>query len=365
MKTINNFFPPTIDGTVYLEITHKCNFSCKHCYAECPQDKEMSFQNIKIIAEALKKYGFKKVLLTGGEPLLHKDLKKIVNLLKKDFKVVLITNGTLIRKVNIDYKNFDGLYISYDGPSEKEYQQLRGKKGFNLVQNNIKWLVKQGIKVAVGIILSKYNIKKADQLIQQAKNIKADKINITLAQPFGRTLKNKDLLFEPEEYLKIIPKLSKIKNIHFESMLCYPKSMTNHSQTVKELNLFDKYLSGCAAGKKFIYITPEGYVMPCGYITADQKLLKMTGNILKQDLKEIYKTPLFQFFMNRSWESVKGKCQKCDYSIICKGGCPFRAYYLKGDPQLPDPWCLNEPEQEKYLDYEVSIKNFEKTETLC
>ena len=98
-----------------------------------------------------------------------------------------------------------------------------------------------------------------------------------------------------QEYFKIIPKLSKIKGIHFESMLCYPKELRNDSKTVKDLTLFDKFLSGCAAGKKFIYINPEGYVTPCGYITADEEIMKMTGNIFKQDLKEIYKTKLFQF----------------------------------------------------------------------
>ncbi|MFH1456023.1 MAG: radical SAM protein [archaeon] len=361
----DNLFPPTIDGTVYLEITHNCNFRCKHCYVKAPQKKQMTLEQVKYIAKILKKYGFKKVLLTGGEPLLHKDIKEITELLKKDFKVVLITNGTLIKEVNLDYNQFDGIYISYDGPSDKEYKALRGKGGFFIVQDNIKHLVKQGSKVAIGIILTKYNIDKIDDLVEQARELNVDKINLTVTQPFGRTLKNKDLILTPEEYFKIIPKLSKIKDIHFESMLCYPKELRNDSKTVKKLSLFDKYMSGCAAGKKFIYINPDGNVTPCGYITADNELMKETGNIFKMDLKDIYKTKLFQFFMNRSWESVKGKCKCCDYSVICKGGCPFRSHYLKGNPQLPDPWCMNEPEKNKYIESKVDIKNFEKVEAIC
>jgi len=303
--------------------------------------------------------------LTGGEPLMHKDIKEITNLLKKDFKVVLITNGSLIKKVDIDYTLFDGLYISYDGPTDKEYKALRGKEGFSIVKDNIKYLVDQGINVAVGIILTKFNLDKIDELVDQAKELKVDKINLTVTQPFGRTLQNKDLILSPQEYFEIIPKLSKIKDIHFESMLCYPKELKNNSKTVKELTLFDKFLCGCAAGKKFIYINPEGYVTPCGYITADQKIMKITGNIFKQDLKDIYKTELFKFFMNRSWESLQGKCTKCDYSLICKGGCPFRSHYLKGNAQAPDPWCMNEPEKNKYIESDVDIKNFEKLEELC
>ena len=365
MKKIGDLFPPTIDGTVYIELTHKCNFKCKHCYANCPQPKEMTFEQVKYLSKILKKEGFKKILLTGGEPLLVKDIKKIVDLLKKDFKVILITNGTLIKKVDLDYKKLDGLYISYDGSNEEEYKLLRGKKGFSIVQENIKWLVSQKIKVGIGIILSKYNLKNINKIIKQVKDLKVDKINLTLAQPFGRALKNKHLLFAPEKYFKLIPKLSKMKNVHFESMLCYPKELKNNSKEIKSLSLFDKYLSGCAAGKKFIYINPEGYVTPCGYITADKKLLKLSGNIFKQSLKEIYQTPLFQFFMNRSWESLTGKCTRCDYSIVCKGGCPLRAYNLKGNPQLPDPWCRNNPQTNTYLDYNTKLENFEKIEELC
>jgi len=357
-------FPPTIDGTVYVEITHRCNYSCKHCYANCPSNKEMSFEKIKKLAKILKKNRFKKVLLTGGEPLLVKRINKTIDLLSKDFKVILITNAILIKDVKIDYKKLAGVYVSYDGPTEKEYTLLRGKPGLKKVHENIKYLRKLGVPVAFGIILSKYNIDKIDELVKQAKSLGVEKINFTLVQPFGRALKNKDLILDPKEYLKQVPKLAKIKNIHFESILCFPEELMNKAKTVQKLSLFDKYLSGCAAGKKFIYITPEGHVMPCGYITADKKLLKETGNIFNQDLKEIYKTPLFQFFMNRSWESLNGKCTLCNYSIICKGGCPFRTYYLTGNLKQPDPWCLNNPLENNYIKTNVNINNFQKIECL-
>jgi len=360
----NKLFPPTLDGTVYVEITHRCNYSCKHCYANCPSNSEMSFEKIKKLAKILKKQGFKKVLLTGGEPLLVKHISDTIDLLSRDFKVILITNGTLIQDVKIDYKKLSGVYISYDGPTEKEYKLLRGKEGLNKVHENIRFLRKQKIPVAIGIILTKYNINKIDELLKQARALDVEKINLTLVQPFGRALKNPELILDPYEYSKILPKLSKIKDAHFESVLCFPKELKNNSKTIKELPIFDKYLSGCAAGKKFIYITPVGDVMPCGYITGDKKLLKHSGNIFNLDLKKIYKTPLFHFFMNRSWENVQGKCKICDYSIVCKGGCPFRTYYLKGSLNKPDPWCLNDPITKNYMKSDISMKNFEKVECL-
>lgn len=324
----------------------------------------MSFEQVKKISRILKKNGFKKILITGGEPLIVSHIKETINLLSRDFKVILITNGTLIDKVDIDYKKLAGIYISYDGPTEKEYELLRGKQGLAKVHKNILSLRKLGVPVSLGVILTKYNIDKIDKLMKQARALKVEKINLTLVQPFGRALENQELILNPKEYLKHLSKLAKIKDAHFESILCFPTELSNKSQALKEMSLFERYVSGCAAGKKFIYINPDGYVMPCGYITADKELLKMTENIFEKSLKEIYKTPLFQFFMNRSWESVTGKCLSCNYSIVCKGGCPFRAYYLQKNLKDPDPWCLNEPQKNQYVKARISIKNFQKEEQL-
>ena len=147
-------------------------------------------------------------------------------------------------------------------------------------------------------------------------------------------------------------------------MICYPVELRNDSEEIKNAPLLDKYLSGCAAGKKFIYISPEGFVTPCGYATADQNFTKLTGNILNMSMKEIYQTPLFSFHMNRSWESVTGKCTRCDYNIVCKGGCPLRSHYLKGNAQLPDPWCRNDPINKEYVKTNIQVKNFIKKEQI-
>lgn len=348
----NQLFPPTYDGNAYIEITHRCNYSCKHCYVGCPRNIEMSFEQIKHLNRIFKKYHFKKIFITGGEPLLVEHLGKSINLLAKNFKVVLITNATLVKEKFEEMKtwNFQGAYISYDGPTEKEYKALRNREGLEKAQEGIKLIKSLGKPVNAGIILTKLNIDKVEPLIKQLLELDVDKINMSLAQPFGRTLLNKDLIIDAKEYAeKYLPKLielkQKYKKLHFETCLCFPESMKNKHNN---LNLFEKYISGCAAGKKFIYIRPDGYVMPCGYITGDEEMLKSTGNIFKQSLKQVYKTKLFQFFMRRSWESLTGKCLSCDYSFVCKGGCPFRSHYLKGDLFAPDPWCMNEPQENKY-----------------
>ncbi|MEK6974624.1 MAG: hypothetical protein AABW41_05305 [Nanoarchaeota archaeon] len=54
---MKGLFPPTIDGTVYLELTHRCNYRCKHCYAECPKQAGMSCSHHKALHHTLSSYG--------------------------------------------------------------------------------------------------------------------------------------------------------------------------------------------------------------------------------------------------------------------------------------------------------------------
>ena len=202
---LDQLFPPTIDGIAYLEVTHKCNYDCKHCYVKAPQDREMSLENVEKILEILKANRFRKIVVTGGEPLLHPNIKEIIKLIKEyGFKLVLITNGTLVKKVNIDYKLIDAVYISFDGPTEEEYQKLRGKEGLAKAEEAINYLSSLEIKVAVGVILSKYNVHKIRELILKIKSLPADTITVTVPQPFGRTLENKDIMLSPEEYSECI-----------------------------------------------------------------------------------------------------------------------------------------------------------------
>ncbi len=360
---VEQLFPPTIDGTVYLEVTHRCNYSCKHCYVKAPQNREMSLDNAKKILSILKKKNFKKIVVTGGEPLLHPHIKEILTEIKQQgFKLVLITNGTLVKEKDIDYRLLDAAYISFDGPTEGEYKKLRGKEGLEKAEETIKYLASLGVHISIGVILSQHNVHKLQELITKIKSLPADKITVTVPQPFGRTLEHKDIMLSPEEYNSCITVLAKAGGIHFESMLCYPKELRNDSEEIQNAPLLEKYMSGCAAGKKFIYISPEGFVTPCGYATADEDFTKLTKNILDTELEDIWKTPLFTFHMNRSWESVTGKCTQCDYNIVCKGGCPLRSHYLKGNAQLPDPWCRNDPINKKYVETDIQVKNFIKNE---
>ncbi len=88
--------------SIRISITQRCNLSCPYCHREgqLPSKEEMSLDKIKEIINAVKKVGIRKIKITGGEPLLRKDIIEIIRTIKeKNFDdISLVTNGVLLEK---------------------------------------------------------------------------------------------------------------------------------------------------------------------------------------------------------------------------------------------------------------------------
>jgi len=113
-------------------LTNRCNLKCMMCKQwNEPVKEELSTADWKNIIDDQKKNGIKNVHLTGGEPLLRKDLKEIISYCSQNgFVVGLTTNGILIRKENLEDLVDVGLRsvaISIDAMGT-EYDKMRGVK---------------------------------------------------------------------------------------------------------------------------------------------------------------------------------------------------------------------------------------------
>ena len=85
-----------------ISLTQKCNLKCPYCHKEGQADseKEISLAEIDKLAVAARNLGIDRVKLTGGEPLLRKDVVEIVSALKKRgfSDISMVTNGVLLEK---------------------------------------------------------------------------------------------------------------------------------------------------------------------------------------------------------------------------------------------------------------------------
>ena len=87
-------------SSIRLEITSHCNLMCEYCHNSkySNRDDDMTTEEIMLLIRNLKKqYPINKILLTGGEPLVNKDICKIIGLITSlGIKADMVTNGTLL-----------------------------------------------------------------------------------------------------------------------------------------------------------------------------------------------------------------------------------------------------------------------------
>jgi len=154
-----------------VHILENCNSPCMLC------DCWKSRSSIQHPSDLLKKYfctikkmGAEKIMLSGGEPLLHKNLKDIILSIKKlDLKVMLNTNGLLLHKNTwLHELDIDEIVVSMDGLNQEDYKELRGLDRFNQVWINLQKFKKYSPNTIVGIrsILHKKNYLKIDKMVE-------------------------------------------------------------------------------------------------------------------------------------------------------------------------------------------------------
>ena len=117
-----------------ISVTDKCNFRCTYCMPKeifdskhqfLKKNELLTYEEIIEVAKTLKPFGLKKIRLTGGEPLLRKNIEYLVEGLKKDAlidKVMITSNGSLLTKeklMALQKSGLDSVTISLDASSQK------------------------------------------------------------------------------------------------------------------------------------------------------------------------------------------------------------------------------------------------------
>ncbi|WBW94929.1 radical SAM protein [Oceanirhabdus sp. W0125-5] len=295
---------------LYIEITHFCNQSCKHCYLDCSSEKElypMNTQEIKKIITDFKNQGGWYVVLTGGEPFARKDIFEILDCIEENnlkFNVAsncLALNEEKIKKLGA-YKCLDVIHTSILGSNEEEHNYISNSKGYNNVLRCLKLFEKYNIKVYIQITLAKEYIDKMEYIVDNLSEINGT-IKFTPITNLG--IKKDDYLYEKlvikeEDYSRFYDKYNKLKEKYGE--LIEHSNLFTYEEVNKEIEYFkDKELY--SLDYRCLVVRPDGeksfsFVLnnPVSYGSAlegievdmDDRLIKYIDTLREVD-KEILK----------------------------------------------------------------------------
>lgn len=291
----------------HLEVIAACNLSCSHCFAgDLPRNENpLSVVEIDGLFGQLAKIGCFRAGLTGGEPLMRRDIFDILDAADaRGVHTSLTTNGMFFdERTVLEFGKRPNalLTVSLDGPDAESNDLIRGPEVFDTVLKNLERL-REHARFAISFTLMKSNLGRVRECIQLSRKLGARAVVFRPLYPTGTALKNPHLMPTFEEYTQAM------RDIGPESDGVEP--VTQRAVT-------------CGAGRNICSVSVQGDVNPCSFMGPSFQ----SGNIRKVPFAEIWNRSQ-QFRLMREPVGQGG----------FDGGCRARSLQMSGSVEAADPW---------------------------
>lgn len=183
-----------------LQITNRCNLKCRHCYiGDKNNSAKLSAAQIREILKEFEEMQGLRVLITGGEPLVHREFEKINEMLPEFLmRKILFTNGLLLTKGMLKKLNVDEIQISIDG-LEDAHDSLRGKGTFRSAIGAVKKALSAGFEVSVATMVHPMNLCDFDGMERLFKELGIKDWTVDIPCITGRLEKHAEFHISPEQ----------------------------------------------------------------------------------------------------------------------------------------------------------------------
>ena len=166
MQTENNILTDSYQRAhSYLRISliERCNLRCTYCMPEngialSPRSHLMTYEEIYQIASTFVRNGVTKIRLTGGEPLIRKDIDVIIKKLASlNVELSITTNAILVDRFvdTLKENGIRNINASLDSLDSEKFKQITRRDNFKKVFDNIHLLIKEGFHVKLNVVLIK------------------------------------------------------------------------------------------------------------------------------------------------------------------------------------------------------------------
>jgi radical SAM enzyme (rSAM/lipoprotein system) len=302
---------------LFWECTARCNLNCLHCGSDCSKDgsyHDMPLEDFLSALDTIEKpsHNFI-VVLTGGEPLIRKDIEICGReIRKRGMRWSLVSNGQLYdkeRHISLLNAGLGALTISMDGLEESHNWLRNSDNNFKKVENAIQLAMSSSrLNFDVVTCVNKKNINELlqirDFLVQ--KGVKAWRLFTIL--PIGRAKNNPDLLLSDSEFRYLMDFISDSRNDKTINVKFSCEGFVGKYET----KVRDGYFF-CRAGINIGSVLIDGSISACPNI--DRSWAQ--GNIYKDHFYNVWQEK-FEPFRKRRWAKT-GKCADCSEFRDCQG----------------------------------------------
>ena len=309
---------------LFLEITSRCNARCEHCGSSCgdfiPKDEVTKEELCRTLDDIKDKYNPKDIMLyvTGGEPLVKKDIFEIMDYANKlGFRWGMTTNGILIDekvvKKMVD-TNMKTISVSLDG-IKKTHEEFRKVPGsFDKIIKGLKLMLKcPSISIVqVTTCANPKNINELPEILKLLKKIGIKYWRIIQVDPIGRAKNRDDLLFDGEGLKQMFKFMFKARVENPDMVISYG---CGHYLGLNLNKALINQPFACYTGWNVASILSNGDIFGCPDIERRPELIE--GNIRKDNFVDVWENGFKRY--RRINRTSNKKCKECPDWKICLG----------------------------------------------
>lgn len=323
---------------IYLHMTNNCNLKCPYCYNKTDRETKISLEKIGMVAPTLSTQEFKdliariiecgvrRILFTGGEPLMRPDILELVEFARdksETIKLEMLTNAILITDEVAETlcKCMNFVTISLDGHEKHMHEYYRGKNTFEPTVRGIRRLVAKkkelglaGPYISIVPALTERNIINMKEIFEYSlDDLGANGLAPIIFQAGDHQEVNIAQIPALDVYLEAMDRTGEFLKSRAARM---GKSITPTAAPIAPRN-------HCGVGHGEISVDPGGFVYPCQSLHFDEFIC---GNVREYDIKEIFTESAVMKRMRSTTVDSIAVCSHCDLRYLCNAGCRATAY---------------------------------------
>jgi pyrroloquinoline quinone biosynthesis protein E len=322
------------------ELTYRCPLHCPYCSNPLElaayRDELSTAEWQRVLTEA-RELGVLQLHLSGGEPLLRRDLAEIVRTARElGLYTNLITSAlglTPRRAEQLRTAGLDHVQISVQADEAGLSDRLAGTPSFERKLSAARLVKQLGWPLTLNVVLHRQNLDRVDRILDLAEELGADRIELANTQYYGWALRNR---------AGLLPSRAQVERAEVLVRAARDR-LAGRMEVIYVLpDYYSRYPKPCMGGwgRRQLTVVPDGNVLPC---PTAHTLPLPRASVRDHSLAWIWeRSPLFQRFRGTDW--MPEPCRSCERRELDFGGCRCQAFQLTGDAGRTDPVCHLAPE---------------------
>lgn len=289
---------------------------------------------------------YKEVVVSGGEPLLHRDFHNVLRAVRENGgeSVTLTTNGSLLNAGHLElirslrFSRFV-LSVSLDSLVPQDHDDFRGHPGaYEKAVTALRLANRERIPnmiTSLRTTLRPQQIAEMDRLVAFAYELGCNRISLSSILPSGRAADRPDLWMSREQKRQFIERVYSLKGQYPETfqistndpLKCLLRGF--HDMGIEGEVVFD----GCPAASCTFNVNADGDMTPCALW--DMPMMNIFGLTIEEMTRRYQESTLVKNMLDMN---LSGRCGVCRLKYQC-GGCRARALTRNGHYLAEDPDC--------------------------